>query len=37
MGLVGADTSALLVLPLASGINLRALLFAHITGEGASR
>jgi len=34
MGLVGADTSALLVLPLASGINLRALLFAHITGGG---
>ncbi|HUH96151.1 MAG TPA: GAF domain-containing protein, partial [Anaerolineales bacterium] len=34
MGLVGRDTSALLVLPLASGQNLRALLFAHITGEG---
>jgi PAS domain S-box-containing protein len=34
MGLVGEDTSALLVLPLTSGTNLRALLFAHITGEG---
>ena len=34
MELVGSDTSALLVLPLASGTNLRALLFAHIIGEG---
>ncbi|HUI88447.1 MAG TPA: GAF domain-containing protein [Anaerolineales bacterium] len=34
MGLVGKGTKALLVLPLVSGQNLRALLFAHITGQG---
>ncbi len=33
MNLVGADTNALLVLPLAAGQNLRALLFAHIVGH----
>jgi GAF domain-containing protein/nitrogen-specific signal transduction histidine kinase len=32
--LVGTDTNALLVLPLVSGQNLRALLFAHIVGDG---
>ena len=31
---LGEDTSALLVLPLVSGQNLRALLFAQIVGEG---
>ncbi len=34
MNLVGNDTNALLVLPLFSGQNLRALLFAHIVGDG---
>ena len=34
MSLVGRDTSALLALPLSSGQNLRALLFAHIVGDG---
>jgi GAF domain-containing protein len=34
MHLVGTDTNALLVLPLVSGQNLRALLFAHIAGDG---
>ncbi len=34
MNLVGYDTNALLVLPLSSGQNLRALLFAHIVGDG---
>ena len=34
MHLVGTDTNALLVLPLISGQNLRALLFAHIVGGG---
>ncbi len=34
MNLIGADTTALLVLPLVSGTNLRALLFARIIGEG---
>ncbi len=34
MQLVGTDTNALLVLPLVSGQNCRALLFAHIVGDG---
>ncbi|MGA7604781.1 MAG: GAF domain-containing protein [Anaerolineales bacterium] len=34
MHLVGTDTNALLILPLVSGQNLRALLFAHIVGDG---
>jgi len=34
MNLVGDDTNALLVLPLSSGQNLRALLFVHIVGNG---
>jgi PAS domain S-box-containing protein len=34
MDLVGEDTSALLVLPLIGGMNLRALLFAHMVGKG---
>jgi len=34
MNLVGTDTTALLVLPMVSGLNLRALLFAHMVGEG---